>query len=258
MAYPVSLAQLRTRALQKADVDASVLDVGGNGWLSKTEVDDLVVESAARFYDISLDIVGPEVFSKETYVDFGPNIQPPPVRLPDDFYRLVSVHICDQSANPYGPKPFANFVPMEPVVEQGGMMTELLNTEPCDGPFFYQIRKVRDPSQPDLSERLEVWPYPTRDRFVHIRYVPVLDRNNAEGDATRYDGIAGWDQWVVLDVAIAILQKEESDTGALERERDRVESRMRSKSGKTNSHRARVPIDMIAATSGVRDPRWPR
>jgi len=261
MSYPVTRQDLMRRALERADVDASVFDVAGNGWLSTPEVRDLVVQSAARLYDIEIDILGPETLAKTFTNDFGPTIQPPPFLLPSDFYRLVSVHVCDQSADPGGPKPFANFETVEPVVEQGLAMTELLNAEPADGPFFYQLRRRRDPALFVLRDQLEVWPYPTRERFLRVSYVPTLDTDNSGADATLYDGINGWDQWVVLDVAIAILSKEESDTSHLERERDRVEQRMRTKSGKQDSFRARVPVDIKAAQLGRGEAvgyRWPR
>lgn len=255
MGYPVKRDDIVRRALEKADVDASVLAAGGPGWLTTDEVTDLVVESAARFYDIEIDVLGPETFAKELIQDFGPTIQPPPVLLPADFYRLVSVHVCDEID--YGKK--VNFQSVEPVDSRGSIMTELLNTPPADGPFFYQLRRVRTPASSTYREQLDVWPYPTRDRFFRVMYVPSLDRDTSDGDNTAYDGVNGWDQWVVLDVAIAILTKEESDTSLLERERDRVEARIRSKHGKQDSFRARVPIDVKGAVDGhVRDPRWPR
>lgn len=255
MGYPVTRDTLIRRALQKADVDASVFANSGSGWLTSAEVQDLVVESAARFYDITIDVLGPQTLAKEFVGDFGPTIQPPPFHLPADFYRLVSVHVCDEVS--YGVR--GNFQTVEPVAENGPAMTELLNAQPADGPFFYQLRRVRVPASAEHREQLDIWPYPTRDRFLRVMYVPTFDPDPADGDDTRYDGINGWDQWVVLDVAIAILQKEESDTGALERDRDRVERNIRSKVGKQDHSRARVPVDLRDATEGhVRDPRWPR
>lgn len=259
MGYPAKRDDIVRRALQKADVDASVLDVMGDGWLSTSEVTDLVVESAARFYDITIDVLGPETLAKEYVQDFGPNIQPPPVVLPNDFYRLVSVHVCDQSGDPSGPTPFVHFETIEPVTEQGETMTTLLNLKPADGPFFYQLRRVRDPETSYYRERLEIWPYPTRDRFVRVMYVPSLDRDTSDGDNTAYDGVNGWDQWIVLDVAIAIRTKEESDTAVLERERERVEARIREKYGKQDTAHPRTPVDVRGGRARAAWMRqWPR
>jgi len=42
-----------------------------------------------------------------------------------------------------------------------------------------------------------------------------------------FDGINGFDEFIVLDAAIAILGKEESDTARLERERAKIEGDLR-------------------------------
>lgn len=253
MGYPVDRGALVRRALREADVDASVFDLQGDGWLSQEEVEGLVAKSSASFYDFALDILGPESFAKEFINDFGPNIQPPPFMLPTDFYRLVSVHVCDQSATPTGPTPFERFESVEPVSEQGPTMTELLNTKPADGPFYYQLRRERDEDGQSTQERLHIWPYPTRDRFLRVLYAPAF--NKAPGGINVViDGVNGWDDWVVLDVAAAILRKEGSSVADVVNERERVESRIRGKSGKQDTFRPRTPIDV----RGVRGGRWPR
>jgi hypothetical protein len=41
-------------------------------------------------------------------------------------------------------------------------------------------------------------------------------------DADTFDGISGWEEYIVVDAAIKMLNKEESDVGVLSKEKDRL------------------------------------
>lgn len=260
MSYRVQRSALVRRALQAADMDAAVMSGVGQSWLTTGTVEDLVTESAARFYDLCIDILGPESFSKVAFLDFGPVVQPSPVPLPDDFYRLVALHICDE-ASAGGHE---RFEPLQQVAAQGPDFTRLLNAPASEGPYFYQVRRgVVNSTHIEPSCAVHIWPVPLRDRFLRVDYVPSFygdQRPNGAGtDADPFfDGVDGWDRWVVLDAAIEILGKEESDTSRLERQRDRIEAQMRSKSDKQDTFHAQVPIDMRSMEESMpMHGRWP-
>lgn len=71
-------------------------------------------------------------------------------------------------------------------------------------------------------------PVPRADHNVTIYYVPTgIFRTSIDGiinDLTAsddtFDGVFGWDRWVVLDAAIKLLSDEKKDTSVLQREAD--------------------------------------
>lgn len=249
MPHLVTLGQLVTRALQRADVAASVLSTAGAGWLTQGEVEGLVLDSATRFYDIALDVLGASTFAKFAVTDFGP-LNPSPVFLADDFYRLVAVYTCKERVVtvPSSVAPEANFqefVPVERIERHDPKFVDALNASPRDDNLVYALGYSRNPASGFMVAFLSVYPPTRTDRFLAYQYVPTFDRTKFvdEPSTTPIDGIDGWEEWVVLDVAIAILTKEESDAAVLERERDRVEQRLRGKAGRRQSAPV-VPVDM--------------
>lgn len=60
---------------------------------------------------------------------------------------------------------------------------------------------------------------------ITVYYVPAPQR--LESDSDFFDGIAGWEEWVVLDAAIKCLQKEESDVSVLAGQKAAVEDAIR-------------------------------
>lgn len=62
-----------------------------------------------------------------------------------------------------------------------------------------------------------------------IRYVQAPQLLAAGDDV--FDGVAGWEEWVVLSVAIRMLLKQDRDSSGLERQRARVEDRIKHMAG---------------------------
>lgn len=56
---------------------------------------------------------------------------------------------------------------------------------------------------------------------ITLRYTPAPVRMVVDGDT--FDGIAGWEEWIVLDAAIKALNKEESDVQVLMAQRADIE-----------------------------------
>ena len=73
-----------------------------------------------------------------------------------------------------------------------------------------------------------------------------------------YPGINGWEEHVVLSVAIRLLAKEESDTSDLRAERDRIEARILMARGKRDVGRPERVTNVRAArlASVNRRGRW--
>lgn len=69
------------------------------------------------------------------------------------------------------------------------------------------------------------WPTPTATHTVTMTWIPCAAELSADGDT--FDGINGWEDWVVHDVGVYVLQKEESDPSVLMAERAKIEARIR-------------------------------
>jgi hypothetical protein len=70
---------------------------------------------------------------------------------------------------------------------------------------------------------LVLYPKPSSGVYDMV-YIPVPDTATADDDVI--DGVLGWEEFLVLDVAIYCLEKEESDTSKLELKRDRILKRI--------------------------------
>ena len=74
-----------------------------------------------------------------------------------------------------------------------------------------------------INNTIEFYPRPSGGTY-EVVYVPVCGQLAAAGDTL--DGVLGWEEYVVLDCAIHILDKEESDSKMLRADRDRILARI--------------------------------
>lgn len=58
-------------------------------------------------------------------------------------------------------------------------------------------------------------------------------------DASTFDGVAGWEEWAILECAIRMMAKEESDPSVYMAQQQRIEARIKSLAGKRDIGRAR-------------------
>jgi hypothetical protein len=77
-----------------------------------------------------------------------------------------------------------------------------------------------------MGNQIEFIPTPSSAQTIRIWYVPRLTQLLADTDIM--DGVSGWTEYVVVDAAIKALNKEESDTTALQMRKaallDRIQS----------------------------------
>lgn len=74
-----------------------------------------------------------------------------------------------------------------------------------------------------IGSSIEFIPVPASGTY-EVVYVPTP--TTLADDADTLDGVLGWEEYVVVDCAIKILQKEESDATSLQRERERLAARI--------------------------------
>lgn len=70
-------------------------------------------------------------------------------------------------------------------------------------------------------------------------------------DVDTFDGIAGWENWIEYTVAMQMMDKEEADSSALFREREKIEARIKKSASNRDSAAPQVADTYYRAT-----PHW--
>lgn len=233
----VRASALVERVREAADMQAT--QGGSSGFVEDDEIKRRIDEAATDLYDKLIANLGEDYFVRTKIIDQGNFTDVH--NLPDDFYRLCAVH----EARPKGyldddGRDVYEFRDMTPF--QRGDMTRLLNIPiNNDGPYFYRLTAIRHRvevlgvTSSYMYDQIEVFPNRSEGGYMRVSYIPrLIAYNEVSENATApdldpiYPGIAGWEEYVVLCVAIRLLAKEESDTSDLRAERDRIEARIES------------------------------
>lgn len=228
----VRASALVSRVREAANMEAS--QSGSSQFVTDAEILRRIDESAGLLYDRLVTQLGEDYFVKTYVVEARPpvdSLSPSFAVLPTEFYRLLSVHhLLNPAELDSGARP--RFVKCLPF--QRADHTHLLNALPTNtGPFFYRLNARRqrtteeDVAETRVFDRLEVWPQVAEDQSFRIEYVPwfaTYDAPDETGDGSEnprtdpdpaYPGINGWEQWVVLHVAVYCVAKEQGDTSEL-------------------------------------------
>ena len=196
MPSTVTLAQLIERSRQRADmVSNTFLDATGGGpedeiyvQQSAKAIHSLLVAADPDFYTISVALASTD----PTFADWN---------LPTDNYKIRKVVYryggWDRVVRRLDLEAFVHFSNIGGVTFPSG--------------YYLQGQVIR--FAPRLSGAT---PAPV---LYYIRGQPLL---TGGASPVLFDARDGWDEWIVLDVAIKMLSKEESDTRSLVAERDRV------------------------------------
>jgi hypothetical protein len=192
MAGTVTLSTLRTRIRRRCDQEHT-----GSTFVSDTELTDMVNVSYAQMYG---HLVRSGLHMAESVQSITADSRTTSYDLNADLYAVLGV--------------FLNV---------NGERTRLTR---------HDVR-VR-PSSTSLSQYASTYrvsgaditfnPWPTSGTY-EVVYVPLCSTLSADGDTM--DGVLGWEEYVVLDCAVKILDKEESDSRPLRAERAEILERLK-------------------------------
>lgn len=119
--------------------------------------------------------------------------------IPDPFYKLLGVDLgLNNANNAYVTVNRFNFIDRNRFVYPNSAST-------IYGVFNLQYRV--------LGNIIEFIPTPSASQPIRLWYIPKLRELLLDTDTL--DSISGWSEYVITDVAIKILQKEESDVSVL-------------------------------------------
>jgi len=181
----VTLLELRTRARQRADMVNS-------GFVSDSELNVYINASYAELYDLLVSKHGEDYFVDSFNITTTNNVET--YSLPSDFYKLLGVDLqLDTSSNWVSLKRFE-------FAER-------------NIPQIWDIKFVDFIRYRVFGSSLKLSPVPQSHQNIRVWYIPLPSKLVKDNDT--FDGIDGWEEYVVIDVAIKMLTKEESDTSQL-------------------------------------------
>ncbi len=194
MARTRTLAQLREEVRQRVDVENATT------WLPNAELTRYINQSIARLHRL----IARE--HEELLVDSQTVVTVPGVELYTllaGYHKIVGSPEVDLGGP--GPVPMRRWTWAERTsyLYTGGWTS--------DQPVAYRILG---------ADQLSFLPVPNAAHTITIHYIPPPTDLAADGDT--YDGRAGWEEWIVVDAAIKVAIKEESDTTELRAERDEL------------------------------------
>jgi hypothetical protein len=210
MARSVTLLTLRTRIYRRADL------VGATSRFPTSEVDDEINESIAALLRKLANGRGHDHYEKEQSITTvaGQSLY----QMADDFWELISVEFEAGGGDIVYVEPFSR-----------ANRPELRSTNPgWSGQVFrYRIRgKTSLNVEGDAlqTDNIEFLPIPQPGRTIKLYYLPAPIKLTADDHI--FDGIAGLEEWVVLDVAAKLMQRNNrlDRVAALRSERDVIEA----------------------------------
>tara|TARA_R110000868_G_scaffold93573_7_gene258812 strand:+ start:3248 stop:4012 length:765 start_codon:yes stop_codon:yes gene_type:complete len=216
-------SDLISRIRERAGMELGPYPVTGQ-FVTDDELKLMADEGARGLYDLMLTYQGKEYFA--TDVDIPTVNGTRLYSLPANFYQLLAVRGFHANR-------FFDIRPWDVSHE-----LELMNLSVSGGqaPEMTMYRTAGTQSAPGVAptlpvRQLSILPIPTQVFFLSIRYVPACVRADTTTDDVYYDGVSGWEEWIIWDCVAKMLAKQESDPSFAMSQRQQVEMRVRGLAG---------------------------
>lgn len=195
----VTLASLRNQSRLRADKVNS-------GYILDAELNQYINNSLTELYDLLVGAYGNDYYLKQ--YDFSVTGTTKSYALPSDFYKLEGI---DLYINP------SRFITLKPFMfnERGRYQ---------DGSNWAAIVAIQGPRYHLTSNNIEFNPSPPGNYNMSMFYVPQCPELVVDSDA--FDGINGFEEYVIIDAAIKMLQKEDSDVSVLMAQKNAILKRI--------------------------------
>lgn len=197
MSGSVTFAQLVSSAKDRANMEKSTL-------ITDAQWKEYVNKSKDSLYDLLI-----SAYSDEYYVTtytFSVVSGTTEYALPSDFYKLISCSV----------KSGQEYLPLKKFSYQNRNRNDFYPYRSNRFNFRYEYRIS--------GSNIILDPVPSSNDTIELIYIPMAVNLSADGDLLK--GFNGWEEYIILDVAIKALRKEESDTSDLERDLARIVERL--------------------------------
>lgn len=226
-----TLAQLRTAAQQRADqVNSS--------FCSDDEIRDYINQSLAELHGMVVQAYGEDYFVTETSLSYAANAIS--ASLPSGCFKVrgVAALVSEGTPNRYVTLRQYNYneryVWTSPGVGQGIVSNQWSN--------------IRYRAEGGL---LKITPPPTAATTLLLAWIPEVTELVLDADTTSVnDSLNGWLEYVVVDTAIKMKDKQESDTSVLERQREKLVRRIEAETANRDAGDAETIRDVGATGNG--------
>jgi hypothetical protein len=203
MARDVALSTLRTQARQRADAESSS---ASTSFVPDSELNSYINNSLAELYDLIIEANGDEYYATAG-TPFVTSSGVAAYSLPADFYRMAGVDAAVGGGTvSLFPFPFAERNRYQDLTSPGWFRGARL---------YYRLKK----------EQIVFAPIPDGGYTITLQYIPNPPILVANGDVFNFHG--GWEEYVIIDAAIKMLTKEESDVSVLLLEKQSLIGRIR-------------------------------
>lgn len=217
----VTLAQLKQRARNRADMDNSL-------FVDDSEIVDYINASIAELHDLLIQAYGSDYYINET--TFTTVVNQAQYDLPTDFYKLRGID-AKVNGNRWLTLEQFNFNERNRFEDFG----------------VWDLNGVATIRYRILGSKIMFTPVPDRDVDVRLYYVPVaqvlVDDTDELTDFNQYA------EYVITDVAIKMLAKEESDTSVFERQKMALIQRITQASQNRDANKPASVTDIYAEDS---------
>lgn len=193
----ITLAQLRTQARDRADMTNSL-------FITDSELNNYLNASIAELHDLML-----ACYDSDYYLlsdSFSTVNGTENYALPTDFYKLRGVDVSDGGDEYISLRPF-NF-------NERNSKNEISSYAVSGGYFRYRL----------AGSNLMLNPVPTGTYNIRIWYAPLATKLVADGDTL--DDLNQFSEYVIVDAAIKMMQKEESDVSVLMAQKGDIRKRI--------------------------------
>lgn len=186
-----TFGELKLRSRERADMVNSQ-------FISNSELETLVNESMTELYDLLVTTLGADYYVKD--ISFPLVAGQDTYALPFDFYKMAGVDLASGSGKPLTVRPFS-------FQERNRFNNSLIYDASTDGILRMRYRIIGD--------SIKFIPSIQAGYNVTLWYHPACEKLTS--DLATFDGVNGYEEIVIVLTAMKMLQKEESDTSALER-----------------------------------------
>jgi hypothetical protein len=182
-----TVGAIKTRARQRTDRV-------GSDFFTESELTSEVAASYKELYDLIIQKFGDDYFFADPY-EFTTDGTNETYDLPEDFYKLFGVDLSLTSGNPDG------WIRLKQFTKAERARYAVPNFQ-----SFYGITNLRYRLRGDT-----IWftPRPMAGQKIRLLYAPRPADITADADVV--DGVSGWEEYIVTDLCIKMLAKEESD-----------------------------------------------
>jgi hypothetical protein len=186
MSTTMTLLQLRTALRQRTDTENST-------FFSDAELNSYLNQSYFELYDILVQKFGDNYYVQTPYTitTDGTNDQ---YSLPSDFYKLLGVDLALSNS-------LDSFVTIQPFNFSDRNKYAVPNFQ-----SFYGVTNLRY-----RLNGSQIWftPIPASGQTVKVWYVPKMTTLTSDTDTV--DGVSGWTEYIIVDAAIKVMQKQQDD-----------------------------------------------